>query len=745
MKPEEAARVLDETRAAQGQGEAPEESSAPEDLAEDGDGADDQEPGLSRPYRALFETPEEAPDAAAAAGRAAFVLRAGLVDAWFLHRSDTLWVTFDNLNSIGEYDPPQPWLQGRAAKAGASILGIMASRKDWYRNAETAAVITALREAGFFARFRNILFVGASMGGYAALAYAGLVPGARVLAFSPQTTLARKIVPFDKRYRYAQRKWDWSEELPYRDAAAAITDQEVTLVYDPLEHEDRLHAARIAGPRVTRLIAPLFGHRAIRMVKELGLLQDLIEAAAAGRVDARAWARAMRGRRELHGWRRGLIKTADARGHDALAARVAELSLEIDPEMKAARRLLRKQRKARRAEKEARGRMSAARATGDERILVPGGAAGVFTGEILSLGAALVVPEREHDTPLASGVIDAQGAWVELSKAWIRARKTTPAPTIHPEDEIEELAGRHLFCGHFRGHFGHFLVESSARLWALDHIEGGVDGLIYLPYRGAIEPVRRAIEGQAGFFKTLGIDLPVRSFAHIQRVERLFVPELGFGWNERYAGSPAYRAFMQGRLGAAAPAAGGEKLYVSRARLPAQRGGVLGETVIEENLARAGYEIFYPEKAPLSEQIAHYKAARQIVALDGSALHLAAYVMPAGGRVGMILRRSKANAADYDLQFRNFCGITPDVIDVIKADWVAGDAARVDFRSIGELDFGALFAQLIARGYLPADFRPELPTEAEIRALLESYEERRGEPFRALGAQERHPEDEEEE
>ncbi|MEZ5754781.1 MAG: hypothetical protein R3D90_08470 [Paracoccaceae bacterium] len=158
----------------------------------------DIEPADQKPARkAEGSVPPIVTDLSRAVGEAAFLYRGGLVDAWFEAQpgSDVLAVTFDNLSSIGEYDPPQPWLRWRMEKAGISLLGIMATRKDWYRNPDTPALIAALREAGLFARFRRVVFVGASMGGFAALAYAPMVPGAAVLAFSPQTTLARGIVP----------------------------------------------------------------------------------------------------------------------------------------------------------------------------------------------------------------------------------------------------------------------------------------------------------------------------------------------------------------------------------------------------------------------------------------------------------------------------------------------------------------------------------------------------------------------
>lgn len=685
------------------------------------------EPKVAQP--AMLLQPPVVQTAAEAVKTDGFVLRGGLVDAWFLRRSDVLLVTFDNLSSIGEYDPPQPWLQARAAKAGVSILGLLASRKDWYRNPNTPALITALRDAGLFAQFRRVVFVGASMGGFAALAYALLVPGAAVLAFSPQTSLSRKVAPFERRYRYAARKWDW--ETPAHLDAALIGEAEVYVVYDPFVAEDKLHARRIIGPGVRHLPVGHLGHRAIRQLKSVGALQSLIEAVAAGQFDPVAFAKAYRGRRSAMGWQRALLAEAEARGHFALARRAAERLLQTEDN-----RHLRK----------AMERFSAASAAtipDANRVLTIGSPQPPFAGTILHLHGAYVVPERDHDTKLASGVLLQDRSWCELSKAWIRARKITPAPTLSPDEPIRDLPGRHLFAGHYRGHFGHFLVESTARLWAVDHI-GPIDSILYLPYRGQVGAIEKAIEGHESFFHLLGIDTPVRTYGMALRVEQLYVPELGFGWMDRYAGSPAYRAFTQGRLNAAVQAEGSDKLYISRAKLNAQRGGILGETVIEENLARAGYEIFHPERHPMEVQIARYKAARQIVALDGSALHLAAYVLQHGSRVAMILRRSKANAADYDLQFRSFCGVTPAVIDVVRRDWIAGDATRVDFRSIGEIDFQALFDRLKTLALLPPDFRPDLPSLADMAAMLDSYRDRRGEPFRTLQPGERFPDETEE-
>lgn len=664
------------------------------------------EDGGKAPRPALLPDPPLVATAAEAVGRDAFLLRGGLVDAWFVHRSDILLVTFDNLASVGEYAPPQPWLQQRAANAGLSILGLMASRKDWYRNPDTPALLGALRDAGLFARYRRVVFTGASMGGYAALAYSALVPGSVVLAFSPQTTLARKGARFDKRYRYGARKWDW--DGPFADAAAATPlAAEVHVVFDPFVPEDRAHANRITGPNVRLIRAGHMGHRAIRQLKSVGVLQRLIEEVARGTFDDLAYAQAYRARRGVLLWQKALLDEAARRGHPELARRAARVLLRQNPDSRPARRAI------------------------DE----PAAPQGPFAGTLLRLDRALVVPERGHDAKLASGVLTADGAWCKLSKAWIRAGKATPAPTLSPDEPVIDLPGTHLFAGHFRKHFGHFLVESTARLWALDRV-GRLDGILFLPYRGDTG----GPEVHAGFLRLLGITAPLQLPTTALRVEHLIVPELGFGWQARYAGSPAYRAFMQGRL-RRVPPDGGPNLYISRARLKAERGGILAETAIEENLARAGFDIFHPERHPVETQIARYRAARRIVALDGSALHLAAYVVDPGTSVAMILRRSKANTADYILQYQSFAGITPQVIDAVRTDWVSAAADRSDFQSVGEVDFATLFARLQALGHVPPGFRADLPTDARIAAERAQFEARRGQPLRPLTPGERHPDE----
>lgn len=212
-------------------------------------------------------------------------------DAVFVRRSDILLVTFDNLASIDERPEQRPWpawLASRAKALNYSILGIQTHEKDWYRQPDTEKRLSDLQNSGFFKPFKHILFVGTSMGGFAALCYAGLVPGSRVLAFSPQSTLNRQIAPFERRYPYPYRKFDW-ESPAYLDAANHVGQiASGHIFYDPKVSEDKQHAQRLGTPNLKDFAIPYAGHTLIRVLVKSGAFDHLLATyPATGKLDAR--------------------------------------------------------------------------------------------------------------------------------------------------------------------------------------------------------------------------------------------------------------------------------------------------------------------------------------------------------------------------------------------------------------------------------------------------------------------------
>jgi hypothetical protein len=266
-------------------------------------------------------------DAAATADR--FLIQGEHAKLWFEGRSDVLIVSFDNLATIDEGWPRAPWAWKRLEPMGHSVLGVQSHAKDWFRQPTAPTLIRELEERGFFRRFRRVILTGASMGGFGALNFAPLIPEARVLAFSPQSTMNKVIAPYEKRFPFAVKKSNW-EGMPFLDAAAAIPYiRRAVILYDPMVPEDRTHAARMAGPNVQLLRAPFTTHEAIRVVLKAGAFPVLINALVEGDHIGPAFWQAFRARRSVTKWQRALLAEAANQGRHRLVIRAAEAMLKL--------------------------------------------------------------------------------------------------------------------------------------------------------------------------------------------------------------------------------------------------------------------------------------------------------------------------------------------------------------------------------------------------------------------------------
>lgn len=275
----------------------------------------------------LILPPELALTAAAADAR--FLVMGQGANLWFEpsagsgpHARDLI-ISFDNLATIDEGWPRGPWAMRRLAPIGAAILGVQSHAKDWFRNPAAPDMLRTLAAQGFFDGFANIVMIGASMGGFAALNFAPLVPRARVIAFSAQTSMSKHIAPFEARFPFAVRKSNWDGQ-PFLDAAAAIPYiPAVALLYDPFTPEDAQHAARMRAPHAQAIRLNHATHEAIRVVMKAGAFQGLVQDMLAyGQVTPQFWAQ-YRGRKSVPKWQKSLLQTALERGHSKLVLRAS--------------------------------------------------------------------------------------------------------------------------------------------------------------------------------------------------------------------------------------------------------------------------------------------------------------------------------------------------------------------------------------------------------------------------------------
>ena len=322
---------------------------------------------------------------------------------------------------------------------------------------------------------------------------------------------------------------------------------------------------------------------------------------------------------------------------------------------------------------------------------------GGWSTEIVTVRDAIVVPPEISDMRQPAGVLNPDGSYCTHAALWRGNKPITLEPPM-PAGPLPRLKGRWLWGGVLWAHFGHFLAESTARLWALDHEGGAYDGVLFIPKRPRLgeqtQPFHR------DYLDLMGSDLPIRVMAEPGEVEELVVPGQGFGLGAISAGTEAYRTSIHKRFGADIPADGPERLYISRSELGLGKGGLLGEVMLEEKLAEQGYEIFHPQKHDMKTQVARYKAAQQVIAGDGSALHLFAMVGRPEQQVAVVLRRSSNVVDNLINHLTHFCQREPFVLDALAREWMPQHKQRSSRLSFGELHLPRLQRKLVRVGFI---------------------------------------------
>jgi len=214
------------------------------------------------------------------------------------------------------------------------------------------------------------------------------------------------------------------------------------------------------------------------------------------------------------------------------------------------------------------------------------------------------------------------------------------------EGEAELVPGTSIYLGLMFSTFGHFLVESIARFWALtDFREGGVR-FVFHPWRG-LDPkplleaghVARALERFG-----IGTDDLVFCLKRPVRFERILVPDQS--WRINRSAHPVFGDLYERAFAHRGPVArAGGRLYLSRARWRRPRGSV-NEREAEALFGKRGFEIVYPEEVSFAELTERVAGAETVAGCDGSAMHVAG--LKRGGRVILVDSRNVRNQLIID-------------------------------------------------------------------------------------------------
>lgn len=247
--------------------------------------------------------------------------------AFFVDDGTTLLVTFESVEQIRAAGGGQmPLGHDVARPEGWSHLCIIADGETWYRDPAVIAYFDRLVDDAFFEDFDRVVFHGAEMGGYAAAAYSVAAPGATVVLVRPQATLDPRVTEWDNRFA-RHRRLDFTSRYGYGPDMIEGA-QEAFLLYDPERAQDAMHAALFTKPFVTKLRCRHMGGKLEVELVRMGLLPEILRLACAGRLDARAFHRLFRARREHMPYLMRLLSRLEQRQRHGLMALLARWALQ---------------------------------------------------------------------------------------------------------------------------------------------------------------------------------------------------------------------------------------------------------------------------------------------------------------------------------------------------------------------------------------------------------------------------------
>lgn len=273
--------------------------------------------------------------------------------------------------------------------------------------------------------------------------------------------------------------------------------------------------------------------------------------------------------------------------------------------------------------------------------------------------------------------------------------RTFPVAEPKLSEDAPLIDGPVLFGGLASQQFGHTILNSIGRLWALSLLPPETK-IIFYPKRRAL---RRFYPHLPTMLDLLGIRNEFQIVTGPARFDTVYTATDLFG--ERFGGEGTDHFFhwIDRALPPSGPVDQNKALYVSRSGLGPEAGRFAGEDRLEEILAEDGYVVFRPEAHSLADQVAEYQSAGKLIFAEGSALHLMGLVVRPEQSVAVIKRRRDLPSL-IERQLAARSGANLRIVDAITD--VYWPPKRSDHFSVSLLDFQKLRADLAATGMIDA-------------------------------------------
>ena len=276
---------------------------------------------------------------------------------------------------------------------------------------------------------------------------------------------------------------------------------------------------------------------------------------------------------------------------------------------------------------------------------------------------AITRPKGERHS---GAVYDSNGALVRQSQRFPQAARKWCDPPLLAEAladgrQVERWLKRAIYLGHAFTHFGHLLVETLPNLCWAREVDAEVP-LLFHPFDARRRNVFTDIQYGAASRQLLGIAPERIVMADIDlAVDELLLPPRACNVREGplYDYRPVYRAMREAALREAPVAAEpvARRVYLSR-RLLKRDARIANEAAVESRMVELGFAILYPERLGLEEQVRAVAEADLVVGVDGSALHLAAF-MRAGAQMLVLRTKRRRNISHVN----ELMGVTTAFLD----------------------------------------------------------------------------------
>lgn len=237
---------------------------------------------------------------------------------------------------------------------------------------------------------------------------------------------------------------------------------------------------------------------------------------------------------------------------------------------------------------------------------------------------ASVIPARRiPNAPMRGGAIDSTGHIIPSSLLRRNYGIIVDAPEDIPAAK-RHIAGTCIFGGYLFDHFGHFLLESCARLWHAMHNQSLP--VIWSFGKAPLAPFQRDV------FRLIRLRNEHVFVDDATSVDHLIVPEPAYVIQTR-----CHPRFIR-MMGKMPVEPHGRNVWLSRSGLPEHLSGIEGEREIEAELARLGWIILHPQLHTLADQVQMIGGAAHVAGFAGSAFHTILLAREVHGRVTIFTR-----------------------------------------------------------------------------------------------------------